>query len=75
MEREGWGWFSRRHGDAATLGRLQVVAFHQAAGLQRTGVREEGRLYVQAFFRQGGVAAGGGTHLPRFGEARLLPLS
>lgn len=75
VEREGWGSFRRRHGNAATLGRLQVVAFHQTAGLQRTGVREERRLYVQAFFCQGGVAAGGGTHLPRFGEVRLLPLS
>lgn len=55
--------------------RLQVVTFHQAAGLQWTGVREEGGLHVQAFFCQGGVAAGGGTHLPGFGEVGLLPLS
>lgn len=54
---------------------LQVVALHQAARLQRAAVREEGRLHVQAFLRQGGVAAGGGAHLPWFGEVRLLPLS
>lgn len=59
----------------ATLRHLQVVALHQAARLQRAAVREEGRLHVQAFLRQGGVAAGGGTHLPWFGEVRLLPLS
>lgn len=54
---------------------LQVVALHQAARLQRAAVREEGRLHVQTFLRQGGVAAGGGAHLPWFGEVRLLPLS
>lgn len=55
-------------------GHLQVVALHQAARLQWAAVREEGGLHVQAFLCQRGVAAGGGTHLPRFGEVGLLPL-
>lgn len=53
---------------------LQVVTFHQAAGRQRAGVGEEGRLHVQASLCQGGVAAGGRTHLLGFGEVGLLPL-
>ncbi|KAG7228789.1 hypothetical protein INR49_008567 [Caranx melampygus] len=54
---------------------LVVVAFHQAAGLQRAGVGEEGRLHVQPSLCQCGVAAGGGTHLLGLGEVGLLPLS
>lgn len=72
----GCGCMGRRRGcnPYAFLWRLQVVTFHQAAGLQRAGVGEEGRLHIQASLCQCGVAAGGGPHLLGLGEVGLLPL-